>query len=98
MPDKVPVSIDKSDMKLRHRTFMVVDDFTLGRFQLMVRRKCLAEPLAPETAIYLMVHTQDPNKPLALCSASTTIASLFDQYKNAQNVLVFDVKGENVFG
>lgn len=98
MSPKVPVSIVRSDFPLKHRTFMVAEDFTLGRFQLMIRRRCLEEPLGPETAIFTLVHTDDPEKPLAMCSTADTIGTLHADYKNEKGVLEIDVKGENTFG
>jgi len=98
MAPKVPVFIAKSDFPLKHRTFMVAEDFTLGRFQLMIRRKCLAKPLGDETAVFMMVHTGDTKKPLALCSTAETIGTVHADYKNTKGVLELDIMGENTFG
>lgn len=96
---KVPVAIVSSEVKLKdkHQRFMVSEDFTIGRFQLVVRRRCLEEPLQATDALWLFIHNRAENKRV-LCKPQDSIGLLHAEYKTKKGVLEIDLRKENTFG
>ena len=93
-PDRVPVFVTrgKGDRNLKdipQNKFIVPDDVTIGQFMNIVRKRI---ELGPEMALFLFV-----NKGV-LPAQSTTMANLYNQYKNDDGLLEIQYCGENTFG
>ena len=93
-PDRVPVFVTKSrsDKNLNdisQNKFIVPDSITAGQFLSIIRKKI---EITPEQALFIFI-----NKDI-LPAHSTTMGTLYHQYKNEDGLLEIQYCGENTFG
>ena len=93
-PDRVPVFVtrgkgDKNLKDINQNKFIVPEDVTIGQFMSIVRKRI---ELGPEMALFLFVNKG------TLPAQSSTMASLYNQYKNEDGMLEIQYCGENTFG
>jgi len=93
-PDRVPVFVtksksDKSLNNISSNKFIVPESITVGQFMFIIRKKI---DLTPELALFIFI-----NKDI-LPTQSSTMGSLYNQYKNEEGLLEIQYCGENVFG
>ena len=92
-PDKIPVIVEKgkSDklQKIDKSKFLVPQDITIGQFMAIIRKRI---HLKESEAFYIFVQNT------VLPSNSTTVAQIYESYKNSDGFLYMTYCGENVFG
>jgi GABA(A) receptor-associated protein len=88
-PNKIPVIVHQKDMKIYHK-FLVDDDLTVAQFMNVFRNKI---KLSPTEAIYLCTLE---NKTMLI--TSTTFMTLYNDYKNKDNIVELIYMMDNVFG
>ena len=92
-PDRVPVFVKrgKSDRNLKNidqNKFIVPEDITIGQFMTILRKRIKLES---EVALFLFLNNG------TLPAQSTTMASLYESFKNEDGLLEIDYCGENTF-
>ena len=91
-PDKIPVIVEqgKSDKlpKIDKSKFLVPQDITVGQFMTIIRKRI---DLTESEAFFIFVKNE------VLPSNSTTIATIYQSYKNDDGFLYMTYCGENVF-
>ena len=92
-PRRIPVICEMSGRgsnlgKLDKIKYLVPDDLTVGQFSYIIRKRLT---LSPQTAIFILVNNTFP-------STSTDMGELYDQYKDEDQFLYFQVAGEATFG
>lgn len=93
-PDRVPVFVTrgKGDRNLKNidqNKFIVPEDITVSQFMSIIRNKI---DLGPEMALFLFVNKG------TLPAQSTSMANLYNTYKNGDGLLEIEYCGENTFG
>ena len=77
------------EIKIDKSKFLVPQDITIGQFMTIIRKRII---LKESEAFYIFVKNE------VLPSNSTTIANIYDSYKNDDGFLYMTYCGENVFG
>jgi GABA(A) receptor-associated protein len=93
-PDRVPVYVtrgkgDKHLKNIDQNKFIVPEDITVAQFMTIIRKKV---ELTPEMALFLFVNKG------TLPVQSSTMAALYNKYKNNDGLLEIEYCGENTFG
>jgi GABA(A) receptor-associated protein len=88
-PNKIPVIIHQKDMKKYHK-FLVDDDLTVAQFMNVFRNKI---KLSPTEAIYLCTL-----KDKTMLITSTTFMTLYNDFKNKNDIVELIYVMDNVFG
>ncbi len=93
-PDRVPVFVTRgsNDRQLNlitNNKFIVPDGITVGQFMTIIRKKI---DLTPEMALFIFVKSN------ILPVQSSTMGTLYNQYKNDDGLLEIQYCGENTFG
>ena len=93
-PDRVPVYVTrgKGDRNLKNidqNKFIVPEDITVSQFMAIIRKKI---ELGPEMALFLFVNKG------TLPIQSSTMATLYNTYKNNDGLLEIEYCGEDTFG
>ena len=93
-PDKIPIFVLKSKAdkilpEINVNKFVVPAEITIGELMNVVRKKI---SLSPEVSMFFFI-----NENVMPC-VSDRIGSLYEQYKNDDNLLLIYYCGENTFG
>ena len=90
-PDKVPIIITfekkKDDILLKHK-FLVPNNYTLGQFMIVLRKRML---LLPDKAIFLFINHNLP-------ATSSILSELYECHKDSDGMLRITCAFENTFG
>lgn len=91
-PDKVPVIMtDNNDSKTNYR-FLIANDTTVAQFMSTFRNKINIDK---NTSIYLFIKSDNGD---IIVPTSLTFQTVYNQYKNQNNVLMISYAKENIFG
>jgi GABA(A) receptor-associated protein len=90
-PDRIPIICEKTSELLNDLDkfkYLVPTDLTIGHFMYVIRKKL---SLHSSEALYLFCNGR-------MMSCSTTIGSIYDEYKDSDGFLYFKYSKENTFG
>lgn len=92
-PDRIPVVVEKLPINsilpdIHKNKFLVPSDLTIAQFLYVIRRYLRMESA---NSIYLFCHDNIP-------ATSASIATLYDNYKEADGFLYIFYTGDNTFG
>tara|TARA_Y100000389_G_C17346732_1_gene456249 strand:- start:406 stop:711 length:306 start_codon:yes stop_codon:yes gene_type:complete len=89
-PDKIPIILNshKNSIKLDKTKYLVNKDYTISHFLTIIRKHI---DIKSSQAIFILC------KGILPCS-TITLEDAYKQYKNEDNILLFDVCLENTFG
>jgi len=87
-PNKIPVIIDKSDLKLPNYKFLVNNDHSISHLLYIIRYKC---KLNPDESIFLFVNGQLP-------PMNELMSNIYNKNKDADGFLYIQILKENTFG
>jgi len=91
--DRVPVIVTKSKKatigKIDKNKFLVPDELTIGQFLFIIRKRLKIEP---EVAVFILI---DDN---VIPPTSSSMSSVYKDYKDEDGFLYLSYCGENVFG
>jgi GABA(A) receptor-associated protein len=93
-PDHVPI-ITYFDKNLKQFRFIVKSDLTIMEFLAIFRRRV---NLNSQEALWLYVTDKNNKNQVILPPTSSSLSSLYEQYKDDKLVLRFQVEKENTFG
>ena len=95
-PNRVPIIISSNSFKEhgQHR-FIVPNNITVSEFMKILRNKV---SLKPEEAIFIFVKDKSLNNDAFMVPASSSIESIYNQYKDNNLVLNLIYEKEAVFG
>ncbi len=95
-PNRVPIIISSNSFKEhgQHR-FIVPNNITIAEFMKILRNKV---SLRPEEAIYVFVKDITISKEGILVPSSSTVESIYNQYKDKNLVLNLIYEKEEIFG
>ncbi len=95
-PDHYPTIVTVDDKHVIK--FMVGSDITIGKLFFEVRKKLtdMKEPIPSYVGLFTFIKV-DNNKQI-LCTASSTIKSLYEKHANNENFLHLHMIRENTFG
>lgn len=93
-PNHVPIItyFDKNQKQFR---FIVKSDMTIMEFLVIFRRRI---NLNSQEALWLYVTNKENKNQVILPPTSSTLLSLYEQYKDDKLILRFQVEKENTFG
>lgn len=91
-PDRIPIIVNKHHsshvQEISQKKFLVPDDFTIGQFCFVIRRKI---QLNESTALFIFINNNIP-------SHSKTLNELYETYKSKDGYLYCTYASENTFG
>ena len=95
-PDHFPTIVTVDDKHIFK--FVVGSDITLGKLFFEVRKKLsdIKQPIPPYVGFFTFIRLE--NNQHLLCTASSTIKSLYEKHANNQNLLHLQMTRENTFG
>lgn len=93
-PDRVPVYVsrskkDKTLPDISNNKFIVPDNITVGDLITIIRKRI---KIGQDTSIFIFVNES------VIPAGSSTIRTLYEEYKNSDDMLIIEYCGENVFG
>lgn len=95
-PDHVPIIVNYDKGTERYR-FIVKSEITIMQFLCIFRRR---SKLSSNEALWLYVKDASSNKKnqAILPPTTSTLSSIYDQYRDDKLILYFEIEKENVFG
>lgn len=91
-PDRIPVVVERAPKSqisdIDKRKFLVPADLSVAQFMYIIRKRI---QLAPEKSMFLFVNRMLP-------TTSSTMGSIYDEYKDEDGFLYIAYSGENTFG
>ena len=109
-PERVPIVISSSSIKIKNKDsrFIVPNDMTIAQFIVILRKKI---SLGSTETIFIFIKSNDASNPSEttkeenyvsgkdiLVSTTSSILSLYNEYKDENLVLNLYFEKENVFG
>jgi GABA(A) receptor-associated protein len=95
-PDRVPIVISSNSYKEngQHR-FIVPNNITIAEFMKILRKKI---SLRPEEAIFIFVKDNTIKNGDVMVPSSSTVGSIYNEYKDMNLILNLIYEKESVFG
>jgi len=91
-PDRIPVIVERAEksdiVEIDKKKYLVPVDLTVGQFVYVIRKRI---QLSPEKAIFIFVNNVLP-------PTSASMATIYEEQKDADGFLYVSYSGENTFG
>ncbi len=97
-PDRIPLMITDENKKLKPIKLLVPSDLSVMNVLIIVRKRI---QIGSEETIFLFANTYTKNNKIKesfLCNSSESISTIYNKYKDDDNMLYLTYCKENVFG